>query len=303
MRAIELIFNDNNYFKYGTTEFGGPDALDIPVNMIAEDRPEVLEEIELEENLRREDLTPMEQALAIARLHKMKTKDHPTQTLKDTAGNLATLESKPMTGTHIQRVTNSILVEQMKDDPDVQLAAKTSLAKAAKIAKQKIERIFVQTLQGLEHQDDTGIYDPLFKVVHADLFVATKALRPKTVDILFFDPPYGMGADKFGEQSMALGHEYEDSMDAANSIILFLAKQSEFFMKDNGHLLMFCNYENFEHWKAIWKGVGWKVWPRPLIWSKGSTSHAPQPNYGPKYSYECILFARKGDRQVTQNYL
>jgi DNA modification methylase len=42
---------------------------------------------------------------------------------------------------------------------------------------------------------------------------------------------------------------------------------------------------------------GWKVFPLPLIWYKASGA-LPLPKHGPRRTYECILYAYKGDRET-----
>jgi DNA modification methylase len=44
------------------------------------------------------------------------------------------------------------------------------------------------------------------------------------------------------------------------------------------------------------------VWSTPLIWNKGTTGHIPHADFGPRRAYDVILYARKGEKQVTGVY-
>jgi site-specific DNA-methyltransferase (adenine-specific) len=46
---------------------------------------------------------------------------------------------------------------------------------------------------------------------------------------------------------------------------------------------------------------GWRVFNTPLIWVK-SGGMLPLPEHGPRRTYECILYAFRGDRKVTAVY-
>ena len=56
---------------------------------------------------------------------------------------------------------------------------------------------------------------------------------------------------------------------------------------------------NFEKVSNVFKTAGWYVWATPLIWHRqGSIGILPRPNHGPRRTYELILYAIKGDKQV-----
>lgn len=287
LRALRLL--ESREFLYGGESFSYPES--IPAHVVPYEDPKLLYEIELEENLRRENLTPMEQAKAIARLHQVRQQQIPTQTVKDTAKEVAKLQGKEPTSNDEVLVAESLLVDGFADDPEVQKAAKTSLRKAAKLARKKLELEFLSTLK----TEQTSNY---FRVFGGDAGMVMEAFEPGTYDILLFDPPYGVEANKFGEQAHGLGHQYEDSFDTA---CLFLDKimANLRIFKENFHVLMFCSPDLFNDWKMYYENHNFKVWPRPLIWAKG-TGHLPVPDRGPRYTYENILFAARGSRRVAK---
>ncbi len=299
-RIRALALTEGKRFKYGSEEYSYPR---IPVHLIPSDDPKLLYEIELEENLRRVNLNPMEEANAIAKLHQLKVEENPKQTAKDTAQELAKIENKPKaTGADETRTANSILVDSFKNDPEVQKAAKISLNRAAKVARKKMEIDLVKGLQALEDskEEKTPQTNSMFKIIPGDAISILKDYPSKSFNVLCFDPPYGVNADKFGEAAMDLGHQYKDDWDYAYNLVVEILTHSQRVMDEVHSVLMFCSYDKYEEWKNLYKAYGYNVWPRPIIWSKGQQAHAPLPDYGPRYSYECVLYAMKGKKKINR---
>jgi len=292
LRALALT-EKRGSFTYGDTEYEYPE---VPVHIITRDNPNVLFEIELEENLRRVDLSPMEEAAALAKLHHVRLDADPKQTRKDTAKEVAGLKGATLTSTDEMKIADALIVEQFKDDPEVMKAGKTSLAKAAKVAKKKLE---IQLLRALEGTD-TKPANEMFVLFAGSAEEIMPSMEDKSFDILLFDPPYGIDAGKFGGQAMDLGHQYADDFDEAFKLIRFISSECLRLLKPDAHVLMFCAFEKFLIWRELYENLGYSVWPRPLIWSKGQQSHVPVPDFGPRYSYECILFAQRGRRKINQ---
>lgn len=295
LRALALLGPTRSY-NYGGVEYSYPN---VPAHTIPYANERMLFEIELEENLRRVNLTAMEEANAIASLHQLRLEDHPAQTRKDTAQEVVRLEGKKDTARAVDevKVANAILVDQFKDDPEVQKAAKVSLAKAAKLAKKKLE---IQLIRALQGTDDDSKAHSMFAVYPGDCIDIMSSWQDSVFDVMLFDPPYGIGANKFGEQAMDLGHQYDDTPEASAILTTAIVKTGRRILKPDAHVLMFCAFELFRFWSDIYEHHGYTVWPRPLIWSKGQQAHAPVPDYGPRYSYECILFASRGSRKISK---
>ena len=291
IRALALV--KDYTIGYGDTTFEYPD---IPVHLIERDDPQLIFEIELEENLRRVNLTPMEEAAALAKLHHIRLEVNPAQSRRDTATEVAAMKGKEMKWADEIRVADSLIVEQFKDDPEVQQAAKTSLAKAAKVAKKKMEIDLVRILS----KTDTTPANKMFALYPGDAPEVMATFEAEGFDIMIFDPPYGIEAGKFGDQGMDLGHQYEDDPEGSYQLTRAILIEAQRILKPDAHVLMFCAYERLLVWRELYENLGFAVWPRPLIWSKGQQSHVPVPDYGPRYSYECILFAQRGRRKINQ---
>lgn len=292
-RVRALALTKGYAIAYGDDTFEYPD---IPCHLIERSDPNILFEIEFEENMRRVDLTPMEEAAALSKLHNIRLEENPAQTRKDTATEVAAIQGREPKWKEEMKVADAIIVEQFKDDPDVQKAAKVSLAKAARVAKKKMEIDLVRALSGT----DKTPANKMFTIYQGDAIETMETFAEESFDILLFDPPYGIDAEKFGEQAMDLGHTYTDDPESAYQLVRAILIEGQRILKPDAHVLMFCAYERLLVWRSLYEELEYFVWPRPLIWSKGQQSHVPVPDYGPRYSYECILFAQRGRRKINQ---
>lgn len=251
--------------------------------------------IELEENLRRKNLTQLEEAQAIVRLHEFGKQNDPSWTNKQTAEQLATLRQQETLGATEAEVAAALILNQFADDPEVK-AAKTK-GSALRIAKRKMEIDF-RSAMGIEQMSDSNSN---YQIIHGDAMTELCRLPSGMFDGIVTDPPYGIEADTFGEASfLGIAHSYADSLQYATDCISSLAAEGFRVCQEEAHVYCFLDIGNFELFKEIFTEAGWNVWKTPLIWCKGSVGHSPRPEYGPKRSYEAILFAAKGDKRILQ---
>ena len=116
------------------------------------------------------------------------------------------------------------------------------------------------------------------------------------IDVICTDPPYGVDAQNFNAQDGII-HEYDDTRENFERIISTIAIQGYGICRRGAHAYVFHDFANWGFVRSSMASAGWSVWPRPIIWSKGNGLLA-RPDFGPRYTYECILFATKGDRKV-----
>lgn len=274
------------YIKY--------DALEVQLGMVPcvrlKDLNETqLMEAELEENIVRTDLTWQERTSAIAKLHKLRDiQTGGKQTMSATAREI-TGESLENRGQQVANVSDALLVAEHLDDPDI--AAAPSLKEAKKLLTVKLDKLFRQALGSLPQ--DTSLH----KLIHGRCEDELSQYN-ETFDCIVTDPPYLIGADKFGSQATTK-HEYADGESALDypTIIRLLARST----KPQAHIYMFCDPRMFSILQSLFESENIAVWPVPLIWYK-STGMLPEPDFGPRRCYETILFANKGRKRTLAVY-
>lgn len=246
-------------------------------------------EAELEENLFRVDLSWQERQAALAGIHALREGLDPSQTIMDTAREIAEKTDRSIDATR-RDVKRAEFLEQFMDDPEV--AAAGSMNEAYKVASRKLEASFAAGLAA--HEDQTN---PDFILHEGDLTNILPTLAAGTVDIIIADPPYGMGADTFGDAAK-LSHHYDDS--AATGLFLneSIIREGFRIAKEQAHLFIFCDFQHFTYLSKTAADYGWMPWRTPIIWAKGVMGHAPIPDLGPRRCYEMILYANKGKRKM-----
>ena len=246
--------------------------------------------LELEENLRRKNLSPAEEAVALSRLDRMLHAERgETHFMTDTA-----VEATRLTGTDVSRqvVSDSMLIASFADDPDVIKAA--SREEALRTARKKLEAQFTATLGGTITQTHEDL-----EFLEGDAVFHMDAMPAGVFSCIIADPPYGVGADKFGDQANIHDHIYEDTSEVSWELAAFIFGEGLRVCKDNAHLYTFCDIRRWPLLSALVKSLAGQPFATPLILDKGTAGHAPRPGYFLR-RYEAILFAEKGSRQLTR---
>jgi len=246
-------------------------------------------EAELEENLMREDLSVHEEAAARADLHRLRVSQDPSHTKLDTAVEL----SKPGKKLFSMDIRDALLIDEFANNLEV---SKTKSRKDAMKVITRIKRDEHNASLAAEFQ--LSNIDSPHTLFAADMIETMANLDANIFDVICTDPPYGIDAQNFNAQE-GITHVYNDSRDNFEQIIRSIAVQGFRVCKPRAHAYVFHEYANGRFIQREMGRAGWTVWPRPLIWCKGNGLLA-RPDHGPRYTYECILFASKGDKPVTR---
>lgn len=303
LAAIRELYNEGAAFFYNREQV--PNG-QIPFSYTHKTDEASIFKIELEENLRRENLSPIDEAQALARLHNLQCNAAPIifpgteirqkVTFQDTAKVLGEITGQPQTN-DAQRISDAILVDKFKDLPEVKNAK--TVKEAVRFAKKAAERSFREVLGRMEAGPQEGRHH----IVLGDCREVLPTIADGVVDIIIADPPYGIGADQFGEQSL-VGHEYKDDMRAFLSVLEAVHQEGCRICKPDAAAFIFIDILQFhptrEFLRNLWEANGWYFWPTPLIWHKPNRGHAPQPKRGPSRRYETILYAIRGNREVRK---
>lgn len=259
--------------------------------------PLAAEEAELEENIRRKDLTWQEHADAVSRLHAMRSAQAAeagrTQTVADTAQELHGRRD----GDYQSRTRRQLLVANHLSDPDV--AKAKSVEDAFKILKAKEERVRNIDLAAAVGRTLSSASHTLH---HAESIEWMAAQPEGQFDVILTDPPYGMNAQDFGDAGgkVAVTHHYDDSGASWPVLMEGLARESFRLAKPQAHAYIFCDIDGFHLIKSCMESVGWYVFRTPLVNHKLDANRIPLPDKGPKRCYELILYAIKGGKLVTK---
>lgn len=294
LRTITDLLELGGQFKHNNqTVFPGL----IPYTTLG-DLPELeAREAEFEENDRRVNLTWQERADATKELMELRQMRAVRDgTALPTVATIAEERQGSAQGNDFMKTRHELMVADHLADPDV--AKATSLKEAVKVLKKKeqakrneqLAESVGRTFQSSSHvlrNENSSVY--------------IRGYMPESFDIILTDPPYGMGADEFGDSGgKAQGaHFYADSYKTWQGIMSWFPGESFRVSKLDAHAYVFCDPDRFPELKILMSAAGWKVFRTPLIWYKPSAYRAPWPDQGPQRKYEFILYAVKGNRKVN----
>lgn len=273
----------------------------IPVVTLGELTELEAEEAELDENIKRKDLTWQEHARAVNKLLTLRSKQAEavgkTFTIADTAEELTGRRD----GSFHDTVKKTVIVSNHLDNPAV--AGAKNVSEAYKILKQENEREKNIQLAVTVGKSFTA---EKHEVYNMDcLTFMRERNNAERFDVILTDPPYGMNAQSFNDGSgklIAIDHEYDDTVENWVDLMTAWAELSYKVAKAQAHCYVFCDIDNFPALKNLMKGAGWYVFRTPLIHYKPGSGRVPLPEHGPRRQYEFILYAIKGKKPVTAIY-
>lgn len=266
----------------------------IAVTYLSELDPISRMEAEFEENILRVDLTDIERDLAVAGLHELRQQQAAergeTQTQQDTAKELAAISGKTVKA-EAAIVSRAQIIARHKDDPIVQNARTSGEAYAA--ISRRTQAMFEAKLAATV----STVPSP-HTLIHGDLLFEMEKLPNDTFDCIIADPPYGIGADKFGDAGPA--HTYTDDADVALGIMQYIIQKGAWISKTSSHLYLFCDVDNFIWLRGTAEKAGWSTQRTPIIWYKGGMGFDPYPGIGFKRTYEMLLYCWRGKKPHRQ---
>jgi site-specific DNA-methyltransferase (adenine-specific) len=265
-------------------------------------------EAELEENIRRVDLTWQERAQATASLMELRQAQAddaglPAPTVSDIAREVRTIpdafggKEGPVQGDYQSDTRKELIVSRFLHDKDV--AAAPTLKEAYKVLKKKEEGAKNAQLAATVGRNYSVSQHAL---VQGDCLHWMREQEAGQFDVILADPPYGMGADSFGDSgqgSSAGAHFYQDDYPSWAGLMQQLPAALFRITKPDAHAYLFCDFDRFPELRERMGEAGWRVHRTPLIWHNPDGFRCPWPDQGPQRKYELILYAVKGRKKVT----
>lgn len=297
LRAVKEIYALEGRYKHAGVDVP---PKHIPVVDIGTLSPIAAMEAELEENLRREDLTWQEKAAALARLHEMRSAAAcaigESHTVADTAQEVEGRRD----GYYQEKTRQALIVADHLDNPAV--------------AKAKDAKEAYKILVRLEEQRQNAVLSATVAATHSasahtlllgDCVQWMEDMEGGQFDVICTDPPYGMGADTFGDAAgrlTTITHEYSDDVDSFRALLAATARGITRVAKPAAHLYLCCDIDQFFWLREQFSKLGWSVFRTPLINVKAGGGRVPLPEHGPRRCYETILYAHRGGKRVRAIY-
>lgn len=128
----------------------------------------------------------------------------------------------------------------------------------------------------------------------------------KRFNLIHCDFPYGLNMDTANLQGSSVRWDatdgrYSDSPELFDDLVeVFFEKQNR-FVADSAHCIFWLAHKNFGKIWSRFKYFGWIPCEVPLIWHKSDGKGiAPDPRRQPRRTYEIAVFASRGDRTIAK---
>ena len=313
---------------------------EIPYNLVKDLHEDQRLELELEENLRRSDMTWQENVLAIARIHKLKTK-------------LARANSEPwglkQTGAVIGLASTGHISECLKVAEhlragDEEVTKAPTFSQASKIIGGRVEDAIVEELMGSSMPkpkkrkpsdigpvsssqgiDLTAAIDSTVSVneslsgpelevdlsqilFHMDNKEWFDQAGDECVDLVYTDIPYGIdmsmldyGADDLDR--VAEAHDIDENVSQMRPFLMNAYR----VLKDKKYCFFWYDLKHHEKLYNWGKEAGFDVLPYPLIWCKEHPCRNRAAGKWPTKAVEYVMVMGKGTATLreawTKNYI
>lgn len=258
--------------------------------------------IELEENVKRSDLTWQEQTIAIEQFHALKRQRDPEWNITKTAENL---------GVSVSSVSKHIAVAKELEKPEVKTAPKFSTAlglvtRAAERKQRAASKDLDASLAVAVAPEGAPPPEPAEPARAVQLHVAdfnkwARAYEGEPFNFLHCDFPYGINADKHNQGSAAGFGGYSDTADVYFTLLATLQETIDRVVDPSAHMLFWFSMTYYTETIDVLEAAGWKVLRTPLIWHRSDNKGIlPDPQRGPRQVYETALLCSRGDRKVVR---
>jgi len=254
--------------------------------------PAQLELLELEENVRRVDLTWQDQCLAIERYHQLRARDNPEWTGKMTAEALRLSEQDVSRRRNIAREIengNTTVIE----------APKFSVASG--IVQRATERRVAAQLDTLTERVTNAPVVREAPLLNIDFDEWSASYVGPKFNFIHCDFPYGIDAGNHNQGAAPAFGGYEDSPEIYWKLLQTLERSMNNVVAESAHLMFWFSMQYYRETIDLLSAMGWKVLHLPLIWHKSDNSGIlPDPSRGPRWIYETCLMASRGDRKIVR---
>lgn len=270
--------------------------------------------IELEENVRRKDLSWQDRVRATVRSHELykEIADEigESWSAEKTAAELNTSESD---------ISRSITVKQAMDEGVTEVLEAPKFSTALNFTRRRLERKKASAMRDLrqtavsapaESEDDpltiteAEVEDPgrFAEIINTNFDQWSNHVHEQPYNLIHCDFPYGVGAGDTKGQSGAVGlGGYADRPETYFNLLEIFCNRLDNFCDSSAHLVFWFSMDYYGETLESLRAAGWRVSPFPLIWLKSDNSGIlPDKDRGPRRIYETAFFGSRGDRKIVR---
>jgi ParB/RepB/Spo0J family partition protein len=296
----------------------------IPAQFIDELSSQELDLVELEENMKRQDLTWQEDCLAHLRFHQGQEELHD--------GIWSTEMSAEYLGCHLRTLQRRIEVARALESGDEGVSGCESVGAAYTVLSRKRDRalgseavilddafrIDVGATSGSPTAQTAPTPGGEFKagpppwernpvrpveedIICADFREWAKTYEGEPFNFLHVDFPYGIAHHESEQGAADKWETYTDTEKVYVELLRTLLEHRDRVIAPSAHVMFWLSMNQYEDTVDWFRLKGFTVNPRPLIWAKSdNVGILPDPLRGPRQTYELALFISLGGRKIAE---
>lgn len=255
----------------------------------------VLQELELEENIQRKDLTWQEKEKGLAQIHEVKAKlaakDGRTWSTQDTAN---------LIGVSLRKVQNAIeLTKEMKANPEIE-KADTAHGAMQRLTKQKDLKRRQTEVEVRQMAENMGIKPKnMVKAICVDALAGMKGLQAESQDFVVSNFPFGVNIEDVFTSDKKI---YEDDPDEISELSRQVILEAYRVLKPDRWFVVFYPTLKLEECRRFLAAAGFKFQKVPAVWVKPNkrVGNVGDGTQALVIGYEQFFFARKGDARFHE---
>ena len=254
-----------------------------------------LQELELEENLQRKDLTWQEKEQAIARIHEVKTKS-----ATKAGASWSVQETANLIGVSLRKVHNAIeLSKEIEKNPDV-ASADTAHGAMQRLTKQKDLKRRQTEIAVRQMAENMGIAKPAkVRCIQGDAFERMKEVESNSIDCVFTNPPFGVDIEQVFTSDKEI---YKDDYETISALCRNIILEAYRVLKDDRWFVCFYPTLYLDDARRYMAEAGFKFQKVPAIWIKPNkrVGNVGDGTQALVIGYEQFFLARKGDARFHE---
>jgi ParB/RepB/Spo0J family partition protein len=266
--------------------------VDIEANEFGDLSPLEREEIELDENLQRENLPWQEEVAAKKRIWEIRAELY-GETVEQAAEHVGISRGSLWEDARLAKVIEDV-PELGKSKNKTQAMNKLRLLQRRMGLEELARR---QAVVPTGHDDYSG------RVILGNCVevLQTRFKANETISLVLTDPPYGMDLD-VGETKKGSAHPeiYADDHYDIMEVVELAAREAYRLLKADSHAYFWFDIKAYSTIFKFLTDIGFSVDPVPLIWAKNIPGQVNHPSSRWASGYETCFFCRKGDRALLK---
>lgn len=249
-----------------------------------------LKSVELEENIKRVDISWPDRCRAVHEYHSLKRSEDLEWDQKKTAKALGIDESQ---------ITRLIMVARELAAGNERVLNAPKLSTAIGIAERQESRRQDALISSLGDQP-TPESVPDDSILNLDFNEWAPTYAGPRFNFIHCDFPYGIGADKFNQGAAPLHGGYEDEADTYWHLCRTLVDSLDRLADTSCHFMFWFSLHYYSDTLDFFRDHSdIRFDPFPLVWVKADNiGILPDPERGPRRIYETCLFGSRGDRKI-----